>query len=207
MRRLSKLERKYPTSVAEAFYHVTGGTLPSEPAELEKVCRRLRAHLAEVQPSLRVVFVRADDSAEVPAILLGFEIRGDERTVRLVDHLGDHEPITEIHRELEGLVTLPVQLRSGSVERIAETWADALSMLLDLSQKGYDVQRYKGLGEMNPDQLWETTMDPEARTLQSVELDDIVTADTMFTILMGDAVEPRRDFIQENALSVRNLDI
>jgi DNA gyrase subunit B len=89
------------------------------------------------------------------------------------------------------------------VKSLDELWQAAL----EKSRQGSSFQRYKGLGEMNPEQLWETTMNPETRTLLKVSMEDAVGADEMFTVLMGDAVEPRRLFIEKHALDVANLDI
>ena len=89
------------------------------------------------------------------------------------------------------------------VKSVDELWHVAL----ERSRQGASFQRYKGLGEMNPEQLWETTMNPETRTLLKVSMEDAVGADEMFTVLMGDAVEPRRLFIEKHALDVANLDI
>ena len=82
-----------------------------------------------------------------------------------------------------------------------------LEHVMAVGKKAFTVQRFKGLGEMNPNQLWETTMDAEQRTLLQVRVEDQVEADSIFTVLMGDAVEPRRQLIQDNALEVKNLDI
>ena len=113
----------------------------------------------------------------------------------------------ELYAELAPLGIPPLTAREngGSVSLNSDT--ELLNHLLTLGKKDLTIQRYKGLGEMNPEQLWETTMNPETRTMLKVSIDDAVQTDAIFTVLMGDAVEPRRRFIEDNALNVSNLDI
>jgi DNA gyrase subunit B len=113
----------------------------------------------------------------------------------------------EVAKSLVALSRPPFLVRTANGEVEVATRQDLLEHILAAAKKDLTIQRYKGLGEMNPEQLWETTMDPEKRTLLQVRIDDVVETDEIFTILMGDQVEPRRRFIEENALEVKNLDI
>lgn len=109
-------------------------------------------------------------------------------------------------KSLQEVYDLPATLIRKDRSQLIHGPLDLLKAILEEGEKGLSLQRYKGLGEMNPDQLWETTLDPDARTLLQVKVDDVAEADDIFTKLMGDVVEPRREFIQTNALSVENLD-
>jgi DNA gyrase subunit B len=119
----------------------------------------------------------------------------------------DYATLLELWEKVAAIDKGPAILLEGDKERPVTGVAEFLRLALELSRAGASFQRYKGLGEMNPEQLWETTMNPETRTLLRVTMEDAVGADEMFTVLMGDAVEPRRDFIEKHALDVANLDI
>src|SRR5262249_12546967 len=120
----------------------------------------------------------------------------------------DYAMLGEMWEKVAAMDKGPVSIVEGeSKERPVKSLDELLRVVLELSRGGATFQRYKGLGEMNPEQLWETTMNPETRTLLKVSMEDAVGADEMFTVLMGDAVEPRRDFIERHALDVANLDI
>ena len=120
---------------------------------------------------------------------------------------GDYTQIKQTAHVLQGLLGQGAFVKRGDHEQRITEFKEALDWLLGEVKKGVSIQRYKGLGEMNPEQLWETTMDPSSRRLLRTQIEDAITADEIFTTLMGDLVEPRRAFIETNALGVRNLDV
>jgi DNA gyrase subunit B len=154
--------------------------------------------------------IELDEEHGVQEVICGVGANGRGREVRLGQLLGSSGHYRRARSQLDQVEALrvgPFHLdRNGDRETLASL-RELVGRVYEVAKKGLNIQRYKGLGEMNPRQLWETTMDPETRRLLVVTVEDAARADELFTILMGDAVEPRRNFIEANALEARNLDI
>jgi DNA gyrase subunit B len=119
----------------------------------------------------------------------------------------EFQKLLELKKVLESDFPAPFVLGENGKSETVASRDELLEKIMNAAKKDLSIQRYKGLGEMNPEQLWETTMDPEKRTLLQVTIEDVVETDQIFTVLMGDQVEPRRRFIEDNALDVKNLDV
>jgi DNA gyrase subunit B len=182
--------------------------------KLDAESEKLESHLEERHPELleQVVKIERKEDKQHSSKKLVFTtlVNGSPReTVVDTAFLSspEYKELTALKESLKAFGAAPYTVKIGDDTHTAATYQHVLKLALDDAQKGISIQRYKGLGEMNPEQLWETTMDPNSRTLLQVKVDDIPETDRIFTLLMGEEVEPRREFIEKNALSVTNLDI
>ncbi len=152
----------------------------------------------------------ADEAQESYHLRIRRSVHGTVRTTLLDREFlegGDYEPIHKAANLLLGLIKPGATVKRGERVQEVANFRQAIEWLFDETRASLNIQRYKGLGEMNPEQLWETTMDPGSRRLLKVQIEDAIAADEIFTTLMGEQVEPRRAFIETNALGVRNLDV
>ncbi|MGB0134709.1 DNA topoisomerase (ATP-hydrolyzing) subunit B [Dokdonella sp.] len=155
--------------------------------------------------------IRAATDEHPAALVIDREQHGSKTTQILPSNFfigGEFRPIGEAARQISGLIQPGARVsRASKSLLLTDGVAEAQAWLMDEAKRGRTIQRFKGLGEMNPEQLWETTVNPETRRLLQVSIEDAVAADEIFSTLMGDVVEPRREFIEQNALRVSNLDI
>ena len=206
--RLGNLPRRLEPTVVDAWLGIGGHDVGGDRESLEAMVGPLGDRLRAVAPELSIqqISVVHDDISDTWSVLVDAFRDGQPTYTRLdatLNRGAEFATLRTLADALRADLTLPAFLN----DREVRTWTQLMDTVMAQSKRGYEIQRYKGLGEMNPDQLWDTTMDPSARTLMQVECDDFIEADSMFTVLMGDLVAPRREFIEQNALNVRNLDI
>ena len=214
MRIVDRQSRVFPALVLEQMIYM--GSLDEErlgdQAAMEDWCQRLGARVDSLTDGTQRFTVTAEADQErglyLPRVqVLAHGVPREYRVTLEFLQSPDYERIKRLGEKLEGLLADDAAVERGETRRPIRHFADALSWLMQQARRGTSVQRYKGLGEMNAEQLWETTMDPESRRMLQVTVEDAIAADQIFTTLMGDDVDPRRQFIESNALQVSNLDI
>ena len=215
METLKRLENRYPSEVLKKMIYckAVSHTLLSQENDINQWTEELinRVKASQENHSIKYSFGIIKDEENnlfFPRIIVN--TNGVNKTYQFTKDFfnsGEYRLFTELGQKLEGLLHEGAFVKRGEKEKQINSFAEAYGWLMDETKKGQSIQRYKGLGEMNPNQLWETTMNPETRRLLQVNIQDAVAADEMFSTLMGELVEPRRDFIEENALAVDNLDV
>ena len=183
-------------------------------AKIDEYCNYLIPHTKQSHPEIEEMGYDTEEDKVAGGYKINFTTkRKDEKpVVTTISNdtysLTEYEELCILAEDVRKLGKLPYKLEVANTGIMEfNTLDDLINFIMEEGKKGFTIQRYKGLGEMNPEQLWETTMDPQNRHLLQVGVEDAVEADRIFTILMGDVVEPRREFIEQNALKVRNLDI
>ena len=212
---INRLSRRYPEAVLKGFISYTAYTAEMSAQEVRSWWENFAPHLNQI--SHGYAFYTTE--------LLETETESGEKEIKLnVSRLlhgvkstycfnlsffegKDYKAISKLGESFNGVLSTGAYVARGTKKEYIDNFEQAFDWLIAEAKKGQNIQRYKGLGEMNPEQLWETTMDPSERRMMQVNIADAIAADQLFATLMGDHVEPRRDFIEGNALNVMNLDV
>ncbi|WP_439835690.1 DNA topoisomerase (ATP-hydrolyzing) subunit B [Aeromonas enteropelogenes] len=210
---ITRMSRRAPEAVLTQLIYqpeLNEALLTSE-SDLQVWCQSMEAVLNESNQGIQYQMqVRRDEERRLFVPHAVVRQHGVDREYPIsYDFLqsSEYRQLVSLGKEIANLIEEGGYIKRGEKVKPVSNFVEAVEWLMNEGKRGIYIQRYKGLGEMNPDQLWETTMDPEARRMLRVTIDDAVGADQLFSTLMGDAVEPRRDFIETNALRVANLDV
>jgi DNA gyrase subunit B len=213
MKTLKRLSRLYPQELTEHFVYLPAVSLEqlSDHDGMQAWLDKFDARLRNTEKSGLVYKASLREDRERNVWLPEVEVTSHGLANYVTfnrDFFGsnDYKTVTALGAQLTSLLDEGAYIKRGERKKAVVEFKEALNWLMAESTKRHTIQRYKGLGEMNPDQLWETTMDPAVRRMLKVTIDDAIGADQIFNTLMGDAVEPRREFIESNALAVSNLD-
>ncbi|MDG2072865.1 MAG: DNA topoisomerase (ATP-hydrolyzing) subunit B [Pseudomonadales bacterium] len=213
-REMSRLERLYPISVLRELIYIPRLTVTqlADREMVEEWIGLLTARMTEQETSQTQYQIDITEEQErhlfYPRVaMINHGVRREYDLTRDFFSSVDYRDFSDFGESIKDLMSAHGLVQRGEKTQEVDSFERALDWLQKEAQRGHSRQRYKGLGEMNPDQLWETTMDPVKRSMLRVTIEDAIAADQMFTALMGDQVEPRREFIEENALAVANLDV
>ncbi|MBA6059854.1 DNA topoisomerase (ATP-hydrolyzing) subunit B [Pseudomonas juntendi] len=213
MKTLKRLSRLYPEDITEHFIYLPEVTVEQlgDHAAMQAWLVKFQARLSNSQKSGLAYQASLREDKERNVWLPEVEVTSHGLASYVTfnrDFFGsnDYRTVVKLGANLSTLLGEGAYVQRGERRKAVSEFKEALDWLMNESTKRHTIQRYKGLGEMNPEQLWETTMDPTVRRMLKVTIEDAIAADQIFNTLMGDAVEPRRDFIESNALSVSNLD-
>ncbi|AJD46428.1 DNA gyrase subunit B [Isoalcanivorax pacificus W11-5] len=214
MKAIHRQSRVFPEAVLMQMLYVPSlqETQLTDEGFMQQWCANLAARANHAATTAQTYTIQARKDPErgwyLPSVqVLAHGVTRDFQVTVDFIQSPDYARIRALGEKLEGLLTDDALVERNETRRPVASFAEALDWLMAQARKGTSIQRYKGLGEMNPEQLWETTMDPEVRRMLQVTVEDAIAADQIFTTLMGDDVEPRREFIETNALQVANLDI